>query len=1731
MSTSNDDALRQRLLEMIHGLLSDAETAELRERICCDPELARAYAEVSIEADLIAKAARLEGPKVELPKRRVTRGVAARSGPAGWMPWVVYLALSLLVAVTLGGYVWDRAERRDIAADHLRLIVAAPATITPGVESRVTVRTESITGEPLPASVELSLKSDSKKPPRELLDGRERIRRADGSGRPLEFIIPASLPAGEPVKLEVVAYHGTQPCRIERQLAIEEPRRITYLSLDKPWYKPGERVYFRSLTLDGLSLSAREELPIEFEILDPAGMEVDDSLRQGVTDHGVGNGSFKLDPDLDGGQYTLVVRSLDDPPAFAEQKKSFLVQQYRLPEFKKELELTRDSYAPGDEVVADFAVSRVGGGELSDAELRILATVDGKQVFQKRETAGADGTLQIRFKLPEKIEKGEGQLAVVVDDGGTRETAAKTIPINLGKVKVDFYPEGGDLVAGLANRVYFAAEDPAGEPVHVEGQVVDGAGRFVAEIKTVKEGRGSFMLTPEKGETYQLKIAKPGNVENMPTLPAVSALRSVVLSTGAGVFAPSDPLSISLTSTESKVPLVLTATCRGTAVGQAAHITGTAGVTETVTLPLATAADGVIRVTVFDYSGPKPEPIAERLVYRQASLKLKVALVENEQQYTPGQSVELKLKVTDENDRPAAARLGVAVVDDALLALAKEQSKHVPATMPTQFRLAAEIEKPEELENVNFYVSDEPKAAESLDLLLGTQGWRRFASVRLDDLVKNKPDAKSEREVLESLVLTAGPGGPPVVCDNIEEIRGPYERQLLDYEESRSARLLMLGRLAFYGGMGLLIGIAALGLLQLLRSPRVWVPAMVGATACLIVGGLWTAAPRQTVDGVVAVPMFRADDVRAVVKVDEGQKGGSTTGGVDQWTLGGFGGGGFGGGAFGGGAFGGGGIGGFGGAPGGLGGADPSAVEPPKAAPSAGGSPDQIDVPAPDVLLPLRTGSGGGDEPAPDDVQDDNLPANEVSADEIAYLRQDLRILRARGDDRAAAETAKELEKLLADARFPIRQYAHRHIRREPGVRTDFRETLYWNPLVIANAQGEATLRFDLSDAVTSFRVTADAQADVLSSDGASSQGRIGTGGGTIVSQIPLSLEPKLPLEVTAGDEIEVPLAIVNDGADTMPVALSVTHDRLLSLDGDSARQVNVKAAASGREHFTFTVTGQPGQAKLKFAGKAGELADAVERTIAVVPPGFPISESYAGRIDGPQTLNVKLPSEWIPGSLAVSVQCYPSTLADLQAGMESILEEPYGCFEQASTANYPNVLAMSYMQEHGVADPTVTRRARDLMKKGYAKLTGYECKRRGYEWFGADPGHEALTAYGLLQFRDMAAVYDVDPTMVKRTEDWLLARRDGKGGFERDAKALDGFGGAAPDVTNAYIVWALTESGQKEMDQEVRAAIEAARKSEDPYVIALAAASAINYGQNEAGRELLKKLADKQQADGHLTGTEGSITGSGGDSLDAETTALAALAWLKMPEFTAPANKAMDWIIRNRQGAGGFGSTQATILALKALVVHSKANRATVGGGELIVSRDDSEIGRVKFAKGTRNAIALAGLAEKLQPGDNKLTLKLTEENKLPYTVSVEYRSRLPASRDECPLRLTTKLDGENVAAGEMVALLAKLINTSDQGQPMTIAILGIPGGTRVRADQLEELKKSGTIDYFETRPREVICYWRGLRPKQEIDLRLDLVAEIPGRYTAPASRAYLYYTAEQKQWVDPVAVEITRE
>jgi len=104
----------------------------------------------------------------------------------------------------------------------------------------------------------------------------------------------------------------------------------------------------------------------------------------------------------------------------------------------------------------------------------------------------------------------------------------------------------------------------------------------------------------------------------------------------------------------------------------------------------------------------------------------------------------------------------------------------------------------------------------------------------------------------------------------------------------------------------------------------------------------------------------------------------------------------------------------------------------------------------------------------------------------------------------------------------------------------------------------------------------------------------------------------------------------------------------------------------------------------------------------------------------------------------------------------------------------------------------------------------------------------------------------------------------------------------------------------------------------------------------------------------------------------------------------------------------------------------------------------------------------------------------------------------------------------------------MVEIKNLSKDKLGMVVAIVGLPGGIEPRHEQLQELIKMEKVSSYEIRGREVIFYFRGMKESQEIQLKVDIIARIPGKFKAPASRVYLYYTDEHKKWVDGTTCDI---
>src|SRR5436309_3870261 len=1383
-------------------------------------------------------------------------------------------------------------------------------------------------------------------------------------------------------------------------------RYLIHVSTDKPIYRSGERLYVRGVLLraDGHTpITTALSETVLFEIKGPKG----DTVASGVSSiiDSVAGFSWDIPPTQAGGEYTV---RISHPGADGRAERKFDIRAYRAPRLKSQIVFVRAGYGPGDMVAANLHVERAEGGVPSGARVSVSARIDGEETWKGTATVDSSGNAGASFRLPSAIARGEGAIAMIIEDGGTVETATKTIPILLQTLDLAIYPEGGDLIAGLPNRVYVEGRTPARKPADMAGIVVNAAGREVATFHTEHEGRGRFSFVPAKGEAYSLRITEPAGIKTVFALPAVKASGVVISSTSDITPRLKDVIVRLRATTDGSYLIALSQRGKELAFKP---VTLRTNQPADFTFAVPRSLDGVIVATVYD---DRMSPLAERLIFRQPEHRLKVQVVPDGTDYVPGDKVTLRVKTIDDTGKPVSAMVGLTVTDSSVLEMI-EKREQAPL-LPVMVLLENEVQN---LADAHVYLDEtNPKAPLATDLLLGTQGWRRFATAGTGSLNGSVTDASNAR--IPGVTVRAMNTATGDVLTAITNAGGAYA-----FSNIKAGTYRMSASLPGFQTMTVASEVAHD------RSVR--------QDFRLTVAALNFAAARVEAAGVAGV-------------------------------RGGF-------------------------------------APPPAAAPALVKEEDRMRA------LPLN-----------DKDVFDRFEVLQAPKDAEKNVQVQKRLGDGGGADRQAKAVA--LDEAFRRANIvTVREYAHTlRPNWTEGSRVDFAETVYWNAGVKTDTAGLATVSFNLSDSVTSFRVLA---------DGFGWEGTLGSSVSEISSVQPFSIEPKIPLQVTSGDVIQLPIGMINGMSRELrgaEVTVTGPGGIKFTLGGDNPATLGAKERT---RRFVQVDVGHEftGLAKLTFDAKAGAYRDSVGRTLDVRPLGFPHENSTGGMLErnGSKSFEFTLPADVLRGSLSSSVSVYPTPLASMTDALQSLLREPYGCFEQTSSTSYPMVMAQQYFLTHTGVDPATIEKARNLLDVSYKKLIGFESRSKGYEWFGADPGHEALTAYGLLQFTDMSRVRAVDKDMLDRTRKWLLSQRDGNGGFRMNTKALDSFGRAPVETTNAYIIWALIESGEKGLDKEIAAVKASAVSTEDSYIVALGANILAATGDHAAARQLMDKLVQKQQTAGNVTGAVTSITRSGGDALAIETTALAVLAWMREPAYAAQVQKGLQWIVESNK-SGRFGSTQSTVLALRSIVAYDNANARPKAPGRIILSLDGRTVGApLAFTASNQGALVMPDFTSHLAPGKHAVALRMEDGSSMPFSISIKYNSLLPDSAKEAQVGLQVVLKDSQVQEGSVTEAVVSIANKSDQAIPTPVAIVGIPGGLEVRHDQLKELIKSGRIDAYEVIGREVVLYWRYLKAKDKFDVPLSLVAAIPGSYTGPASRAYPYYTDEFKNWAPGLKVSIT--
>lgn len=495
---------------------------------------------------------------------------------------------------------------------------------------------------------------------------------------------------------------------VETQLQGQRTEALHIVS-DKPLYRPGEAIWFRVFEVDRKSLTtvtARHAVTVR--LIGPSGAKV--AEKRVLAQNGVATNDFALPQGMPGGAYRLEAQS----DRKAKHSVGIQISTYQLPRVKKTLRFTRDSYEPGDFVVAEVDLFKATGEPLATRVIAVIS-LDERELGRLVRASNRKGRALIAFQVPPAAAKGELRLTLMVNAGGVTESLGRRVPVVRDDVKLSLFPEGGELVTGLESRVYFAATDSLGRPARVGGWVADDRGAVVARVESMHDGMGRFAITTKEGRSYKLRLNKPRGAKLEMALPAPRQ-KGCTLQSVDDFDSKRQQLRVQVRCTEAQ-PVLATAALRHKLLAhKVAQVP--AGRPAQISLPLPRNVQGTVRVTLFDMD---KKPLAERVVYRGLGSDVRVEVEADRDSYSPRDKVTLQVKTTDAHGRPVAADLAVAVVDDTVLNFADDDRADILS------RLYLEPEMPgQTIEDPNFYFSDDPKAPEALDLLLGTKAYRRF---------------------------------------------------------------------------------------------------------------------------------------------------------------------------------------------------------------------------------------------------------------------------------------------------------------------------------------------------------------------------------------------------------------------------------------------------------------------------------------------------------------------------------------------------------------------------------------------------------------------------------------------------------------------------------------------------------------------------------------------------------------------------------------------------------------------------------------------------------------------------------------------------------------------------------------------------------------------------------------------------------------------------------------------
>jgi len=1466
---------------------------------------------------------------------------------------------------------------------------------------------------------------------------------------------------------------------------VQAPGNKVLLTTDKPIYQPGQIIHLRALALDQATQAPVTAQPVVFEIQDGKGNKI---YKRSLTSDGYGLASadFQLGQVVNLGTFQA---SVQVGAGGQKATKSVTVSRYALPKFKLDLAADKPWYTPGQTVAGTIDAHYFFGKPAAAADVTIEAsTLDvGQTVFAKViGKTDAAGHYAYTVALPSglvglPIQQGSGVVNLhvqVTDSAGQVVTGDEVVTVAARGLRLALVPESTVLVPALANRLNLFVTDPLGNPV--TGAAVDVAadGGVVAFTGTTDAfGQASFDWTP---------AAPSGGAANVGAGAGQSLMVHAVTKDGLSV---SEPFMLDLQAGGSHVLVRTDAAVYGLGDTVSVDISTSADQSfvyvdwlnngQDVDMQTLDVKNGVAHFTKTVDTGlvgsnrvdayvvdPGGNIVRTgRTVFVRDRGALSVDLATDQPQYAPGAPATLTLSVTDETGAPTVAALGVQVVDQAVFALVDAR----PGLLQTYFQLDAAFAQPS--------YEIRPPVVDVSQLLF-------------HDTTQTDPTGAAAAQVRAAATFAALGTSPlsGIHKSSWQDLTPAVVQKLLPFYQAAKLALAPAvmkaanDAIAALGTKGCTPQAYYCSTLQ-----KTFMQALQDEAASRLVaydfwGNAYVAGEssgyndllRLTTAGPDEKPgtgddgslVFLISDVKLSVDLTNARGGFAAGGGV---------------------------------IPVGAAGAV-----------NAGAGP--------------VAGTGGASAAAP------MTPTGASTG----------------GSTAGTADSSA------------------------PRVRQDFPETLYVNPELITGPDGKATVTLDMADSITEWRVSTLAHTQA---------GKLGGGVGGVRVFQDFFVDVDFPATLTRGDQVEFPIAIYNYLTTAQTVHIALAPGTWYTALGATTADVALAAGQVTGIRFPVRVDGV-GRQTLTVQATGGTHADAVARSVLVLPDGMGVPLAQSGSLGaGAVTRTVVFPANAIAGSEQLYLNVFPAYLSQVVQGMDSMLQVPNGCFEQTTSTAWPNVLVTDYLKQTGQLKPDIQLKAESLMSAGYQRLLTFEHAGGGFSWFGEqDPKpFLSVTAFGLMEFSDMAKVQTVDPAMLARTTAWLVGQQGNDGSWAGDQSEFFTFQTSIVRNT-AFVVWALAASGYQ--GPELARGLAFVKQNlggsgsgsgttgqaTDAYTLGIVANAFLNGAPSDpfTGQVVAQLAALAHTGStaavpvGPATGTGGAGAGVGGmggatnngattdvvswDTAGTQTnfysqgndgavatTALAVQALLTAGGYKDLVDKGIAFLTGSRDAYGNFGSTQATIWTLRALLLAAKTG-TEAAVGSFGVDVDGTTFSQLMLTADQSDVMTTVDLASLATVGSHSIGLRFAGTGKVSYNLVAQHNipwTAMPAPSPTGPLSVSVSYDKTSITLDQTVAETVTLRNNTKKTENMILVTVGIPPGFQVVTDDLDAYKAQQVLSTYELTARQLILYVSTLAPSATQKFLYHLQATMPVKASDGGTVAALYYQPDQKTSAPAVTLQ----